>query len=227
MSDVTAAVEVVYILRELIRTRELLNASFNRGRDSMATLLLDADHDRNVVVFDGSSDPAVNRAIVAASHVAFSGNLRGAKIEFFSIGAKEVTFRGAPALTVKFPQSVKQFQNRESFRVKAVAATCMLPVPGHGYLAVPVQEMSVGGTLLMVDHAADAFHLGQIVDCQFKLGSQGTLRCKVEVRGFKRIGRVMGMGCRFVSLARADESAIARFVSQQERDSITKGGFRL
>jgi c-di-GMP-binding flagellar brake protein YcgR len=228
MSEVSSAVEVLYILRELIRTRELLNAAFNQGRDSMPTLLLEADRDRNIVVFDGSNNPAINRSIVSASHVAFSGSLRGARIEFFSIGARELTFRGAPALAVKFPQAVKQFQNREAFRVRTTAATCNLPVPGQGYMSVPVQEMSVGGALLMVGPAADAFRLGQTIDCQIKFGGEGSLRCKLEVRGFKRVGRGMGMGCRFVSLSRSDEATIARFVSQQERDSISKGGgFRL
>ncbi|HEX8963161.1 MAG TPA: flagellar brake protein [Rhodocyclaceae bacterium] len=225
--EVDAPVEVTYILRELIRTRELLTASFNQGRDSMATLLLDADRDRNIVVFDGSSDAAINRSIVAASHVGFTGSLRGARIEFFSVGAKEMAYRGAPALAVRFPAVVKRFQNREAFRVKTITASCTLPVPGRGYITVPVQEMSVGGSLLMVDSAADSFHLGQTLDCQFKLGGQGALRCRVEVRGFKRVGRAMGMGCRFVSLSRSDEAAIARFVAQEERDSITKGGFRL
>lgn len=221
-SEIDSAVEIAYILREMIRMRELLNASFNHGRGSMPTLLLDADHGRNVLVFDGSSDSAVNRSIVAASHVAFSGSLRGARIEFFCIGARELDFRGAPALAVKFPQAIKRFQNREAFRVKTSTATCTLPVPGRGFVTVPVQEMSVGGTLLMVGHACDDFHLGQTVDCQFKLGSEGTIRCSVEVRGFKRIGRELGMGCRFVSLSRANESAIARFVSQEERGTIVK-----
>lgn len=220
--EVTSAVEIAYILQDLIRLRELLNASFNHGRDSMPTLLLNADHSRNLLVFDGSSDASINRNIVAASHVGFSGSLRGAKIDFFSIGAQEVSFKGAPALAVKFPQSIKRFQNREAFRVKTSTATCTLPVPGRGYATVPVQEMSVGGALLMVGDASDSFHIGQTLDCQLKLGSEGTLRCKVEVRGFKRIGRALGMGCRFVSLPRQSEAAIARFVSQEERGTIVK-----
>lgn len=223
--DITAPVEVVYILRELIRTRELLNVSFNQGKDSMTTLLLHADRDRDILVFDGSSDKAINRNIVAASRMAFSGSLRGAKIQFSSSGAREVVYHSAPALAVKFPAAVRRFQNRESFRVTTSSATCTLPVPGRGYVTVPVNEVSVGGTLVMLDHASDAFHLGQNIDCQLKLGAVGSVKCRLEVRGFKRVGRMLGMGCRFAGLSRGDEAMIARFVAQSERDSITKSNF--
>ncbi len=224
--EVDSPVEIVYILRELIRTRELLTVSFNQGRDSMTTLLLHADHDRDSLVFDGSGDKAVNRAIVAASRVGFSGSLRGAKVAFLASGARETSYRGSPALDARFPASVRRFQNRESFRVRTATASCTLPVPGRGYITVPVNEVSLGGTLVMLDYAADVFHLGQTIDCQLKLGEAGAVRCRLEVRGFKRIGRMLGMGCRFVGLSRGDEAMIARFVSQQERDAIAKGGFR-
>ncbi|MGE5466021.1 MAG: flagellar brake protein [Ignavibacteria bacterium] len=223
---VTSAIEVAYLLQQLIRTKELLNVSFNHGRDSMTTLLLHADRDRDHIVFDGSSDPAINRNIVAAARLTFAGMLHGAKLEFSAVAARELAYRGAPALSVRFPASIKRFQNRESFRVQTRSTTCTVPVPGRGYVSVPVPEISVGGVLLLIDSAEDVFRLGQTIDCSIELGSLGRIRCDLEVRGFKRMpSRRMGMGCRFARLSRSDEALIARFVSQQERETLAKKGF--
>ncbi|HEX8989566.1 MAG TPA: flagellar brake protein [Rhodocyclaceae bacterium] len=225
-SEITSAVEVVHLLRQMIRTRELLNASFNEGRDSITTLLLEADRDGDRLVFDGSRDGAINRAIIAASRVVFSGSLYGAKIQFHAAPAREISYRGAPALLARLPATVRKVQNREAFRVRTTGANCSIAVPGRGYRTFPLSEMSVGGTQVLLDFASDVFQLGQTIDCVLGLGSQTSVRCKLEVRGFKRLpaGR-LGMGCRFVGLAPSDELLISRYVAQQERGSIARSSF--
>lgn len=225
-SEITSAIEVVHLLRQLIRTRELLNAAFNQGRDSITTLLLEADRDRDRVIFDGSRNAAINQGIVSASRVVFSGSLYGAKIQFHVTGTKEVLYRGSPAVQASFPSSLRHTQHRQSFRVRTGAASFVVPVPGRGNVTFQSSEMSVGGTQLLLDYASDVFHIGQIVDCQVKLAGGDAIRCKIEVRNFKRLpAGKLGMGCRFLGLAPADESRIARFVSQQEREKISRSSF--
>jgi c-di-GMP-binding flagellar brake protein YcgR len=226
-AEVTSAVEVVHILRQLIKNRELMTVSFNQGRDSMRTLLLDADPKRGVLVFDGSSDAAVNRQIVAAVKLTFSGTLLGAKIRFSAAGIKEVPYRGAPALATKFPGALTRIQNREAFRVKTGgSATCLLPIPGHGSVKVPVNEISVGGVSLQLGHAEDVFTMGQkIAGCRIDLGSLGAVECNLEVRSLKRTPtRKLALGCRFVSMPKSSEALVARYVAQQERSGASKSG---
>jgi c-di-GMP-binding flagellar brake protein YcgR len=226
-SEVSSAVEVVHILRQMIKNRELLTASFNQGRDSLTTMLLEADPNRGVLVFDGSGDPAVNRQITAAAKVIFSGSSLGAKIRFSSSGAKEVKHQGASALAIRFPASLTRIQKREAFRVKTgSAAACFLPVPGRGSVKVPVNEISVGGVSLHLTHAEDVFSMGQtIAGCRFELGSVGAINCTLEVRSLKRTpSRMLALGCRFVSLPKSSEALVSRFVAQQERSGGTKSG---
>lgn len=225
-TEITSAIELVHLLRQLIKTRELLNAAFNQGRDSITTLLLEADRERDRLIFDGSRDAAINRAIVSAPRVVLSGSLYGAKIQFHVTGAKEVTYHGAPAVLARFPASLRRTQHRQSFRVRTEAASFILPVPGRGNVTFQASEMSVGGTQLILGYASDVFQIGQIIGCQIKLGGGEPIRCRLEVRNFKRLpAGKLGMGCRFVGLAPADEARIARFVSQQERETITRSSF--
>lgn len=226
-TEVTSTVEVMHILGQLIKNRELLTVSFNQGKDSLRTLLLEADPKRGVLVFDGPSDAALVRSIVAAVKLSFAGSLHGARLRFVAAGVKEVSHRGAPALAVKFPASLFRVQNRETFRVKTGnAAACHLPIPGRGNVKVPVNELSVGGVSLQLGHAEDVFRIGQSVPgCRLDLGSVGTVVCTLEVRSLKRTpARLLSLGCRFVGLTQASEALIARFVSQQERGGASRSG---
>ena len=223
-AEVTSAIELASIIRKMIKDRVLLTASFNQGKDSMTTLLLDADPARDTLVFDGSRDEAINRNIVAAMKVIFSGSPQGTKVRFASSGVKAIKYHGEPAFSIKFPSSLMRFQNRDAFRVGAEATFCTLPMPGRGSAKVPVKEISVGGAMLILNHATDNFTLGQVISgCQLDLGSQGRINCSLEVRGLKRLpSRMTGMGCRFVGMSKANEGLLARFVAQQERKSIAK-----
>lgn len=226
-AEVSSAVEVAHLLRQLIKNRELLTVSFNQGRDSLRTMLLDADTSRGVLVFDGSGDPAVNRQIIAAAKHIFTGALLGAKVRFSGSGVKEVQYRGAPALAMKLPASIVRIQNRETFRVQTGgSAACHLPVPGRGSVKVPVNEISVGGVSLLLGHGEDAFTMGQrIAGCRIELGGLGTIACTLEVRSLKRTPtRKLGLGCRFVDLPRQSEALVARYVAQQERGGGAKSG---
>jgi hypothetical protein len=102
----------------------------------------------------------------------------------------------------------------------------MLPVPGRGSVKVTVDEISIGGVQLMLNHSADVFMLNQTISgCRIELGSFGSITCNLEVRSLKRTpSRMLGMGCRFVGLSKANEALLARFVAQQEHKSVTSRG---
>lgn len=210
-------------MRQLIEKRELLTVSFDQGRDGMTTLLLDADQRRGILIVDASRDETVNRRIATARNVTFSGGPPGKKVRFSSVGAKEVQYRGAPALAIKFPASLVRAQNRDAFRASAQGTFCVLPVPGRGSVRVPVLDLSVGGMLLSLNTTvADQFSLHQKVSgCQLDLGSLGKVSCNIEVRRLKLMpSRMTGMGCYFIGLPGSSEVLISRAVAQQQRKSL-------
>lgn len=222
--NLTSAIEINAVIRQLIEDRELLNVAFNQGRDGMTTLLLDADSRRGILVFDASRDESTNRKLVSADKVVFSGSMRGTKIRFSSIGAKEIQHRGYPALSIRFPAALLRTQHRSAFRVTSGSAYCTLPIPGKGMVKAPIADLSVGGALLTLNSsAASGFTIGQTLSgCEVHLGSFGKVSCKLEVRTIKLMpSRMTGVGCRFVSLPTATEAQIARFIAQHER----KGSF--
>jgi len=221
-TEATSAIEILSIVRQFIQTRELLNAVFNQSRDSMTTLLLDVEQSQALLIFDASNDPALNRKMIASGKVIFTGSLRGTKVRFSSEGVKETQYRGTAALAIKMPRSITRFQNRGTFRVKASGASCALPVPGMGIVKIAINEISVGGVLLLLNSSADRFMAGQIISgCQIELAGFGKIPCGLEVRRIKRSpGRGIGIGCRFVGMSSANEALVARFVAQEERKSV-------
>lgn len=229
-AEISSATEIVFLLRQLIKNKELFSVSFGQGRDSMSTLLLEVSPEKGMLVFDGSSDPAVNQKVVAGGRLQFSGNLRGVKVQFAAMGCRSITYQGAAALVVKIPEHMLHHQNRAAFRVKAKTPSyCRLALPGGGKLKVPIDELSVGGVQLILGYDARTFPIGQkLPGCEIELGAGSVLLCQLEVRSNKQITsrfsglRSVGMGCRFVGLSKGDEARVSRFVAQQERQALGK-----
>ncbi len=234
-SEVRGQAEIVFLLRQAIKSRELFSVTFSQGKDSMSTLLLDISPERGHLTFDASRDAAINQKVVAGGRLHFSGLLRGVKLQFAVIGSKVVDYQGGPALQVKIPELLNHFQNRDSFRVKSQVPTyCQLKLGDGSKLRVPVDELSVGGIQLILSYDASNFSIGQkLPGCELEMGGLGNLLCQLEVRNTKEItsrisgNRAIGMGCRFVGLGKSDEARISRFVAQQERKSGGSGLFGL
>lgn len=234
-SEVRSQAEIVFLLRQAIKSRELFSISFSQGKGNMTTLLLDVSPERGTLIIDASGDAATNQKVVAGGRLHFSGVLRGVKLQFSVIGSKVVDYQGGPALAVKIPELVNHFQNRDSFRVKSQVPTfCMLKRRDGSRLRVPVDELSVGGLQLILGYDEDNFSVGQkLAGCELDMGGLGNLACQLEVRSIKQItsrfsgARAIGMGCRFVGLGKSDEARISRFVAQQERKTSSSGLFGL
>lgn len=227
-AEVSNPEEIVFLLRQLIKNKELFSISFNQGEGNMSTLLLDISPKQGVLLVDGSREAAINQQVVNAGRLQFTGRLRGAKVQFVVLGSRVVDYQGASALAVKIPEVLQYHQNRGSFRVQAQSATyCLLSSRDGSQLKVPVDELSVGGVQLVLGYDAPSFSIGQkLVDCQLDLGGLGTVVCQLEVCSNKQITsrfsglRAIGVGCRFVGLPRSDEARVSRFVIQQERQLL-------
>lgn len=234
-SEVRSQAEIVFLLRQAIKSRELFSVSFSQGKGSMSTLLLDISPERGSLIIDASGDAATNQKVVAGGRLHFSGLLRGVKLQFNVIGSKVIDYQGGPALALKIPDMVNYFQNRDSFRVKSQAPTfCLLRRADGSKLRVPVDELSVGGVQLILSYDESSFAIGQkLPGCELEMAGLGNLVCQLEVRSSKETtsrfsgSRAIGMGCRFVGLGKSDEARISRFVAQQERKTAGSGLFSL
>ena len=66
--------EILFQLRSLIKHKQRLFISFDEGRQSFLTVLIDLSEENNSLYFDIGGSEEINRAIVDVKHVAESTN---------------------------------------------------------------------------------------------------------------------------------------------------------
>lgn len=222
-TEIKSKLDIVHMLRQLLKNKEILGVSFNNGKSRLSTMLLNVYPEENRMVFDGFED-TVNQSIRDSVKVTFNGYLDGVKISFTAAHSKIGVYEGAPALSINLPASIQYFQTRTSFRVKAPSNTyCSVSPSFWKSLKLSVDELSVGGLSLFTSKDQDSFTIRQAIkNCQLDLGDFGKLECTLEVCSIKqttnRIGaKVTSIGCRFVGLKANEEAILSRFITQQER----------
>ncbi len=229
--EISSRAEIVQIIRYLIKHSELLSVSFNDGKESITTLILDLDAERNRLVFDACGDQAINQKIADSRRVFFSGFHGQVKIEFFSEQPQLDTYQGRSAFSSSIPVSLRRFQHREHFRIRIQTGDTYArwTSPEGQEIQLLTEEVSLGGVSFSLSVPGLSFELNQTLNaCKIDMGKSGTLECDLEVRSLKPTSKtilehpVISMGCRFVGLSRIGENVLHRFIVVQERELIQK-----
>lgn len=229
--ELSSRPEIIQIIRYLIKHTELLSVTFNEGKESITTLILDFDADRNRLVFDACGDQAINQKIADSPRVFFSGFHGQVRIEFFSDQPQRGTYQERSAFSSIMPVTLRRFQHREHFRVRIQTGdTYALWTPPEGEeMSFLVEEVSLGGVSFSLSDPGHTFELYQMLkSCRIDMGKAEALECDLEVRNLKPTAKiimnhpVISMGCRFVNLSRGGENVLHRFIMMQERELIQK-----
>lgn len=226
--EIESTTEILSILRQLARTRALISVSFNQGKGSISTLLLDVDEKRGILIFDVTNDPSVNAKIAASLKITFQGTLNGSKLLFTSTGVKPIQHQGSSAMSARLPTLMSHHQRRESYRVNISGATCSFHTPATGTIKLNIVELSVGGVQLVLNIPSDSFSINQrIATCMINLGTDGNVSCGLEIRSIKQLpNKKWTLGCQLLGLSKTGEAQIARFVTRaQGKINASSGRF--
>ncbi|RPI40981.1 MAG: flagellar brake protein, partial [Betaproteobacteria bacterium] len=93
--------DIVAVLRDIARTRTLVNVHFGSGQDSLLTALLDVDAAAGEIVLDSSSSAKLNDALLQARRLLFHGSHGEVKVRFATNAARRVRYEGTDAFAVR------------------------------------------------------------------------------------------------------------------------------
>jgi c-di-GMP-binding flagellar brake protein YcgR len=225
--------EIVFYLRQLINDGELMNVTFDSGRESMVTVLLDVDEDADTVIFDWGANEGVNNRLLQSPRTFFIANPQGVRNQFSSSRVWQVTYKKRPAFATAIPKTFVRMQRRDFFRL-SLPVTQRRPCSFRAGEAAKQWQMSVidiglGGVGLECQEAVLPFERGEKIErATIDLGKYGKLDVDMFVRfigsvsrGPKEVGR---LGCEFVKLGPAQENDLQRFVTQVQREERAKLG---
>lgn len=217
--------EILSVLNELIYRREQVTVSFNGGRESFLTLLLEARHD--ALIFDLSGDARANMLVEKSPSCLFVARLNGILVQFRTEQVHRFFWGGSEAFWVPLPERVVRRQRRENYRILLPLAKPMMVKlyleDGIVHGEWPAHNLSVGGLGINMQGAVD-LEQGQKIDrLNLVLPKQRAIVCSAVVRhvtflsDHQHISRYrVGLG--FSELAPAMGVAIQRYITQVEHE---------
>lgn len=223
--------EILFQLRNLIRQNERISVSFDEGRQSFLTVLIDISEDQGFLYFDIGGSADTNRAFLKAERSQFACVIEGIRIQFSARQARTLTIDGEDVFAVKLPASLLRLQRREAFRLQLPTTKPFIARVCRGTpreMALPLYDISVGGIGIQVVEPLPFETMERLESAWIDLRDFGMLNVTLEVRYVmateSRTGKThFHMGCKFINLPPAEEAIIQRFMAriETERRALT------
>jgi c-di-GMP-binding flagellar brake protein YcgR len=224
---IASRVEIVAILRDLLKGGELVTAYFNGGRDFVVTAVLEVDTERGFAVLDSGANPQLNERLLASAQISATASQHGVRIQFKAGPIQAVTFEGRAAFRVPIPDSLVKLQRREFYRMPTPLTRpvkCELPAKDGGRAQVVIADISVGGVCLMGEPQGISLDLGQTLPgCRILLPDMGVVTTDLVVRNSYTVTLKNGAasrrtGCEFVRLGAQQEAMVQRYIMKLDRE---------
>ena len=225
--------EILFQLRALIRQKTRLSITFDEGRQSFLTVLIDLSEDNDTLYFDMGGSEETNRAFLKSERCQFSAIVDGIRIQFSGRDLKQTKFEGETVLATSIPKTLLRLQRRESFRLQLPSTKpyiCRIRRGTEDEQALPLNDISVGGIGIIMSEAPKLEEAQQLENCWLDLRESGTFPVKLEVR-YVIVTETRShkpnwhVGCKFVNLSPANETLIQRFMVriEIERRALSAG----
>ncbi|MCB6183404.1 flagellar brake protein [Leeia sp. TBRC 13508] len=219
-------IEIVYALRNLIRSKQTLAIYFRQGKESMLTTLLDVNSEKGELIFDWGGSETVNQHLLDSDRNVFVCAPEGVKIQFVTGKINQIQLDGKPAFSTRLPDTLIKIQRREFYRLQMpIANPFWVTIHGtpKGSQRFTMFDLSLGGVCLNVSEP-ELFHLMEnFGDCQLDLKEAGLFDVALQVRNLSSVPQRNGtvqhrMGCQFVGKFAHIQNKLQRFLAQLERE---------
>ena len=228
----TSPREIAFNLRQLVQAGEQITVSFDEGRNSFLSMLLDIDEDLGLIYFDWSAAADINRQVLASPRNVFVCSPGGIRNQFVVGKTWQVDIGKRPAFAARLPDRYLRLQRREFFRLGvplSLRLQCAFNGPGERRVVMPASDIGIGG--IGLTHAPPKLEMaaGIVLNGgQIDLGqSFGIIRSDLELRytalvqhGEKSSFRY---GFRFASLSSGQEVSLQKFLTHVQREIKARG----
>ena len=229
--EVTSRREIVSLLKSIGDKNQLIRMLVHGEADVCVTSLLEIDPDADTVILDCAVTPAQNARALASTQLAFETTLDKIRILFAADKLSQVSYKGAPALSMPIPDSLIRLQRREYYRMPTPVSNpvrALVPLPielGGGVHAFPLADISCGGIAIL----DNKLQLGETAigarfdDVKIELPEIGTVTTNLQIRNLMNISLLNNktnrrLGCEFVDISRGNLAAVQKYITRLERE---------
>jgi c-di-GMP-binding flagellar brake protein YcgR len=223
--------EIIFYLRQLINEKDQVSIAFNEGQDTLLTILLHVDEEKDLLYFDWGSNDEVNKRFLQSERNFFVAMPGGVRNQFLCSRPQEVSYEGRPAFAVKLPEKYVRLQRREFFRLLLPLTqrpACFITVADKT-MEFSTIDIGIGGVGLEAPSLLFPCGIGsEFGDVRLEFKGFGELKTTLAVRyageiikGSKQVHR---LGCVFQRLSPAQENLIQKFMAHIQREERAKLG---
>ena len=223
--SISDLVQVKLFMKRILDNRVLLSAGLAGDNKVYNSVMISVDNEKKQILIDQLHPEAGHKKFLKKGKITLFAGLDGIDLSFQCALIDVDEKSGIPFYTLAFPQHVKHYQRRSSYRVQIIRSLsisvdliCKSGETVHGEL----DNISSGGMRVRVaETMPEIIKNGLIIPgCEITLPDEGLMICSVEIRhvvhGEK--GNLNYLGLQFEGLNSLDERSINRFVTSLERE---------
>lgn len=225
--------EILFQLRTLIRQKTRVAITFDEGRHSFLTLLMDVSEDKGLLYFDIGGSEETNNAFLRSERCQFSALVDGIRYQFSGRGLKQTKLDGERVFAADLPKSLLRLQRRDTFRLQLPSTKpyfCRIGRDTPEEQVLPLYDISVGGVGIQLPEQPKFETMQRIENCALDLRESGLIAVTLEVRYISNKEGlnnkpIWHVGCQFVNISLASETQIQRFMAkiEVERRALSAG----
>jgi flagellar brake protein len=224
--------EIIFHLRELINDGAQTSVTFNEGRDTILTLLLEVDEEQGALILDWGSNDEVNQRFLSSERNFFVATPLGIRHQFISGKPRKITYRKRPAFAVQLPKKFVRLQRRNYFRLVLPLTQrpkCTFILADGLALDAAVLDIGIGGVGLEVALANVSCSAGEkIAEAKIQLKEFSELKAGFEVRyvnqATRGVKQSIRLGCQFNDLSPAQEQLLQKYITRVQREERARLG---
>lgn len=228
--------EIIALLRAMQARNQLVTLLINGGSDAIVTSILDIEEDEGLVIIDRAPSNSLNEKILSSKRVSFESVLDNIRILFPATGVSACIYDGGDALCIDLPTSLVRLQRREFYRVPTPVASpvrCRVELIDEETekktsISTVLSNISAGGIAIIDDLKIIDMTIGAIFDlCYLELPGSPPIIVKLQVRNSQELTYTNGksvrrLGCQFMNLSKASETAVQRYITKLEREQNSR-----
>lgn len=224
--------EIVFYLRQLINEGTQVSVMFDEGRDTLLTVLLDVDEEKNQLIFDWGGSEDTNRRFLRSEKNYFVARPQGVRNQFATGQAKEISYNKRRAFSVTLPDKYIRLQRREYFRLTLPITqrpACTLTAPDGRTMTLETVDIGIGGVGLETPSLTIPCELGMIFPAaRIDIKDQGVLKLDIKVCYMGEVSRgnrhSIRLGCHFEKVSPAQENELQKLITHVQREERARMG---
>lgn len=218
-------VQIKLYLKRLLDGRALLSATVSGDEKVYNSVMISIDNEKEKILIDQLHPEDGHAKLLDKGKLTLFAGLDGIDLSFLCLLSDVDEKEGIPFYSLSFPQHIKHYQRRSSYRVQIIRSLS-IPIDfkcesGETFKGEMDNISSGGMRVRLAEKIPDVVEKGMIIpQVEMDLPEEGFMVCAVEVRHVVHgeRGNLHYLGLEFEGLNALDQRTINRFVTSLERE---------